>query len=407
MKDMTIAPPTLFQVELTGYCNIDCAMCARSAGLKRPIGHMDPALFKDIVDQSARFKMPIHWLHHFGETMLYPHLREVLQYFQQHGFGRGAVSTNAIVMDAERVDILLDHASYILCCLDTMEPEAYAKIRNNRHFEKVKTNIERLVTEHERRNSQAQVVIQFLRTQHNWDEDISAMMEHFGKRSRVKFIEKRTDKHPRGADITLIRNKRDVFVSKSGCPKAQNELCILWTGEAVGCCWDADGEQIIGDVRNETIREIWQGEKHREMQRHLAAGTPGVLPLCDRCTGPIAETDFGLVEQVNAWVADWKRDGARVALAPASQGLAKLLKTSRLAEANLVGMFDAAPDAAAHRLGPTHPEELRPRPYAEVLDTRPDVLLIYSPKASSDIYFEQRHLRERGVKVVTLGGHLD
>ena len=43
-----IKAPGLFQVELTNYCNIDCTMCARSAGLKRPIGHMDLELSKKL-----------------------------------------------------------------------------------------------------------------------------------------------------------------------------------------------------------------------------------------------------------------------------------------------------------------------------------------------------------------------
>lgn len=402
LPDIQVAPPSLFQIELTGYCNIDCAMCARSAGLKRPIGHMDIELFKELVDQSAFYKMPIHWMHHFGETLLYPHLREALRYFRANGYGPGHVSTNAIALNAEHIDILLESASYVLCCIDTLDPEAYVKIRNNKHFERVKQNIENFITERNRRNLNTKIVIQFLRTRHNYDEDITRMMEHFGAHQNVKYIEKRTDKHPNGGDITIFGGKFDKHaVARATCPKMSNELAILWSGECVPCCWDADGEQVIGNVLNNTIGEIWQNETHRRFQQSLKDGVHTELPLCKKCTGPVDDANFGIIEQVNAWTKEWVANGDRVVIAPASLANYSLLKTSQLSQANIVGFVDAVPDKER----PASPYPVLP--YSALDELKPDSIFIYSPSASTDIYFQLRHLRERGVKLYTLGGHLD
>ena len=75
-------------VELTNQCNLACAMCMHPF-MKRSQGHMDLGLFKRIVDQSKEFKFPLQALCGCGEPLLYPYLREALEYFQKNGFGMG------------------------------------------------------------------------------------------------------------------------------------------------------------------------------------------------------------------------------------------------------------------------------------------------------------------------------
>ena len=405
MTAQTSTPPSLFQIELTNVCNIDCSMCARSSGLSRPIEHMYINLFRKIVLEASTLKMPIHWLHHFGETLAYPHLEEALVFFKEHGYGPGAVSTNVILLNDEKIEILLNNCSYILCCIDSMDPEAYVKIRVNKHFEKVKTNIEKLIRRHRETGSKAKIAIQFLRTQHNRNEDIIDMIEYFGNHSNVKYIEKRTDKHPKGADITLV-DWEDVALQKTHCSKIRSELCVLASGECTACCWDADGEMIIGDVRTQSLSDIWQGQTHKMMQLRLRMGAFGELPLCEKCTGPVTDPDFGVVEQVNAWADEWRQANLRVALAPASQANLRLLRKTRLRNNIITALFDADPDTERDLSG--LPEPCPPiLGYDSVTEVRPDIVLIYSPRFSSEIYFQLRHLRQQGIRLVVLGGHLD
>lgn len=394
-----IKAPGLFQVELTNYCNIDCTMCARSAGLKRPIGHMDLELFKKIVDQSREYQMPIHWLHHFGDTLIYPKLREALRYFKNHGYGPGNVSTNAILLNDDKIDMLLEYGGSVLCCIDTMDPDAYKKIRNNNYFEKVKNNIEKFIVERNRRKSDTIITIQFLRTAHNMDEDLTNMMDHFGQHDNVRFIEKRTDKHPKGGDITIVALD-DEFNHKRTCFKIRSELCVLWTGECVPCCWDADGEQIIGDVRNESLAEIWLGERHKKMQQQLYKGEEGVLSLCDKCTGPISDNIMGLREQVNAHALRWINEGKKVVLAAASKAMFDLYEKTQLRNLNVAAFCDINPE------GKVPPVNIPVLPYSEIERIKPDAILIFSPAYSTEIYFQQKHWREKNIEIVVLGEFL-
>ena len=396
---LQVPPPGLFSVELTGHCNINCAMCARSAGLTRPTKHMDIALFKEIVDQSKFYNMPIGWMHHFGETLMYPHLREALSYFKQNGLGNGAISTNAILLNEEKRDILLENSRYILCDMDSMNPDAYKNIRNNKFFTRVRDNIANLIAERDKRGVDCKIVVQFLRTSFNKDESISDMMDYFGHHDNLKYIEKGTVKHPRGGDIAIYSsvNKQDYRI---GCYMAKRQLCIMCTGECASCCWDANGEQVVGDVRKQTIAEIWQGHEHRQLQARLDAGDFSELPLCAKCGGPDTGDEARVVEQVNLYVDDWKARNARVAIGPYSESMFRIIMNTR--------MSDIAPAifGTEHCNAPV-PGWATAIKKDEVAALKPDVIFIYSPDRAAEAYFDMKHHRQNGSEVVVIGSFID
>lgn len=396
-----IPPPNLFQVELTNFCNLRCAMCARSSGLSRPLGHMDIRLFREIVDQSSRYHMPIHWLHHFGEPLIYRHLCEALTYFRQKGLGRGAISTNALLLDDDKIDILLENCTYVLCCVDSSVPEFYSKIRNNNHHQLVCDNVAKLIAERNRRSADCQIVVQFLRTRYNKDEDVRGLIELFGNHPKLKYIEKRTDRHPEGLDLTVFSNPED-HTGKRACAKARGELCILWDGTCVHCCWDADGQQSIGNIAHQPINQIWQGDRHRDIQRKLAEGKFEDLPVCHCCSGPVIDGDFAFVELINSWVEAWKKTQASIVVAPGSQRMAKLLKMTRLRESNILAFCDANPLVHGTLL-----EGIPIRSYQAIDTLQPNAILIHSALHGTEIYESLKHYLDKGVQIFQVAGPLD
>jgi hypothetical protein len=54
-------------------------------------------------------------------------------------------------------------------------------------------------------------------------------------------------------------------------------------GTATLCCWDATGREIIGDVNNESVLDIWNGAKMKKCRDLLDAGQRDKIELCSRC----------------------------------------------------------------------------------------------------------------------------
>lgn len=59
-------------------------------------------------------------------------------------------------------------------------------------------------------------------------------------------------------------------------------LVVLQDGRVTACCVDHDGELEVGDVRRDSLRDIWNGERMRALRRaHVSGALP---PVCARCT---------------------------------------------------------------------------------------------------------------------------
>lgn len=275
-----LSAPTLVQVELTNACNLACPMCGRS-NQKRSVGEMDLELAKQIIQQSAQFQYPIQWFHAFGEPLLYSHLEEVLQFFTKVGFGPGSISTNGVLLDSKRRAILIQHARKVLVALDTSRPDIYRELRVNSNFEEVVDNIKKLIEESEA--SKLSVGIQCLRTKLNSDETSDDFEALFGEHPHVSYFFKRTVQYPRSEDYAL---KETQPLVKTDCDFPLWQLSILYNGDCTLCCWDYDGEQVIGNVKFTSLYEIWNGSAACAMREQLSEGRFGSLPLCSACTGP-------------------------------------------------------------------------------------------------------------------------
>ena len=62
-----------------------------------------------------------------------------------------------------------------------------------------------------------------------------------------------------------------------------SSLSLGWDGRVVWCCGDLNGKGILGDIRKQTLREIWNGNEIRRIRRGLSKGKLDDLELCKNC----------------------------------------------------------------------------------------------------------------------------
>jgi radical SAM protein with 4Fe4S-binding SPASM domain len=61
-------------------------------------------------------------------------------------------------------------------------------------------------------------------------------------------------------------------------------MTIRYNGDVVLCCFDPFGEVTFGNLNNETIEEIWKGDKHQEYALTHKQGRGNELLRCESCT---------------------------------------------------------------------------------------------------------------------------
>jgi radical SAM protein with 4Fe4S-binding SPASM domain len=70
------------------------------------------------------------------------------------------------------------------------------------------------------------------------------------------------------------------------CKTPWTSLSLGWDGKVFWCCGDLNGKGILGDIHQNTLKEIWNGEKLRSMRRSFAKGDLKDLELCLQCEVP-------------------------------------------------------------------------------------------------------------------------
>jgi radical SAM protein with 4Fe4S-binding SPASM domain len=79
--------------------------------------------------------------------------------------------------------------------------------------------------------------------------------------------------------------KRVAVPERVPCVQLWFNMVILRSGEVALCCYDYDGRTILGDIRTQSIQNVWQGPKYREMRELHRRARYDEVALCKSCHG--------------------------------------------------------------------------------------------------------------------------
>ena len=67
------------------------------------------------------------------------------------------------------------------------------------------------------------------------------------------------------------------------CWKLWHSCVLTWDGLVVPCCFDKDATHQLGDLKQNSFDEIWQGEKYQEFRTSLFKSR-SEIDICANCT---------------------------------------------------------------------------------------------------------------------------
>ncbi len=70
----------------------------------------------------------------------------------------------------------------------------------------------------------------------------------------------------------------------TSCSRALGQIMVLQDGRVSLCCFDNEGDVILGDLNTQTIREVYNGDKALNIRLAHVEGRRGELQLCRTCT---------------------------------------------------------------------------------------------------------------------------
>ncbi len=281
MLDYYIPPlPSMYWLDVTRRCNLRCVMCPQSRGLRPRPAQMSLDLFQRIVADVGGNR-PLLKLYLSGEPLLHEGLFDMIACAHaQHC--QTSVHTNATLLTEELSErILSSSLTFLSFSFDGCTPEIYERLRPPAQFENVKANILRFLDRRRRSGRGPYTSIEIIRMR-DTEEFLKAFAEEWQANGveEVSVVDCMTwlgtvpDRRTEGAALRR---------GYSPCAAPFQHGCILSDGTVVPCCLDVDGRMPLGNVTEQSFREIWLGNAYRQLRLQMLTGELPRHSLCAAC----------------------------------------------------------------------------------------------------------------------------
>lgn len=296
--------PEDIAIELTNTCNFKCSFCPQS----------DPRHFEmvsrttlsperaDILLRKLRqggVRTDVIHLTLDGEPFVNKKIGEICARAIHHQWRHFIFSTNGYFCTPDRLALLPDHgaARYRLCidfCADERifethrgTPGSWAKVRDNilgilaeRRFRHISVEIADI-------SAVALADAGGLRAQH------AALRAMFPRSGRLR-ITSRVFHNATGFVQGILERKRTSAHRYNLCPYPWTSMVIASNGDVVACCRDLQHKTVLGNLFEQDLQGIWNGEPFQAMRRALVAAHPGAIRACAQCDLPYDQDRFSL-----------------------------------------------------------------------------------------------------------------
>jgi len=277
--------PKYFLIETINTCNARCIMCGIDFD-KKAKQVIDDDLFDKMVTEISQYADHVEkvMLYLDGEPLLDKRMPQKVAKMKAAGVKKVNLASNASLLDDKRALALIEAGlDEIYITLDSLKPEVYEAIRVRLNFNEVYNNILGFIALRDQLNPKLLIRIQMIQQDLNFDEG-DAFLEHWRTRLQPtdQIVVQKAHNWANGVDVHKFGDESDI----------NNYPCIALWGTFVAhvdgtvplCCMDTDTKHLLGDLRTQSIAEVWQGQVMNRLRKMHLDGERKDIPLCDGCT---------------------------------------------------------------------------------------------------------------------------
>lgn len=302
--------PTVIQMEVSSRCNLSCPLCPVSIGLDRPTGHMELGLFQKVIDElGAYLFVVLFW--DWGEPFLNPQAYQMIRYAHSRDI-RVISSTNGHLFATghHASQVVQSGLDALVFSVDGISQKTYQRYRAGGSLDQVLEGIARVVTAKRRLASRTPLVnLRFIVMEHNEHE--IHRLEGFASSLGVDLLTVRKFHMLHGGSmdandaLRLSPNQRSyqlppldpatgepVRASLNPCRNLWNCPTLHWDGTVCSCFMDFAGKRPLGNLRSQSVREIWNGLDYRRLRAQFRKRWRELTP-CGYCSNGFVGGDVG------------------------------------------------------------------------------------------------------------------
>lgn len=297
--------PLGISIEPTNHCNLKCKECPTGMDiLLRPKGNIDKVLSSRVLDElSPKLTTVIFYFQ--GEPFINKEVDELISYASCKKV-YSITSTNGHYFTKENIEkIIKSGLNKLIISMDGTTPEVYEKYRVGGRLEKVVEGVKQLVAEKQGTNSKLpKLVLQFLVTAENEHQinDAKKLANHLKvdainfKTAQIYDFKNGNPLIPKNEKYSRYRKQKDGTYQiksnlKNRCWRMWGQPVVTATGDVVPCCFDKDANYKMGNLNEQTFKEIWQSENYKNFRKKVFTDRKGI-DICQNCTEGLFNTRF-------------------------------------------------------------------------------------------------------------------
>ena len=280
--------PQYLQIETVSVCNARCTMClTRDCRRARPF--MSDELFGRIADELQDHAEQIVrvTVQAAGEPLLDKKLENRIGLLKNNGIGMVAFASNGSLMSAERAHRVIDSGvDEVSFSVDGATKQTYEKIRVGLDFDLVVANIQGFLRLRQSMRAKTIVRIRMTAQEANQDE-LDAFVEFWQGRLGPgdSVYAKVVHTWGNAEQLTELPAEYDYEqLNRQACQSPWTSMVIFSDGQVPLCCCDYNASISLGNVNEQSIRQIWQADTLQKVrQSHRRQGRQA-LQICRDCT---------------------------------------------------------------------------------------------------------------------------
>ena len=264
-------------IENTNSCNANCIFCPHKI-MKRKRGVMSMDLYKRIINDCVEEKIDFVTVYGFGEPLLDRDFIKRLKYAKTKGIKRLTTNTNAMYLTENIARQIIEAGlDEIFISFDAETAKTYRQVRPGLDFATVEKNIKTLSKLRQKlKRRKPEIVLSFVETDINRAESAGYIKKWQKTVDHISV----SQIHNWTGDID---NGRKIIGQRDPCRLLWTDMVVSWDGKVPLCCNDYENKVILGDMKKQSISEVWGGKKLARARKMHVNGNYKAISLCKNC----------------------------------------------------------------------------------------------------------------------------
>lgn len=290
--------PGAMLIDTTNRCNAKCVWCPNPDLTN--VGAMDMDVYRKIIDDYGP-RGGVLTFGTFGEPLMDKHIKERIEYLYRYPeIHKIEVLTNGFFLNDNVIPVMLENGVGVDISLDELDKKTFEDVKkmsfdvvsknivtflelNSQAANPVPVNI-RIKTMKTVEETMRQELFKVI-TSHDCSVVLNSIDDNIisnwaGKLDKESFLQEyeipKTSK-------TQFTHKRFNQTNIAPCTQLWKWMVVYWDGSVVLCCADMFSQTIVGDLKSDSISEIWNGPKMKNFRTQMVGRKRFEVPLCQDC----------------------------------------------------------------------------------------------------------------------------